>query len=183
MTVHRYLLAACLIAAPASVLASVVTIGSTNARMCFEAADSHRAPRADDFDRCALALAGAPTREERVATYVNRGLLHLRRGGLDEALADFDQALTIDPRQPEALLNKGAVAVRREDMSSAIQWFSGALEHRTRRPHLAYYGRAIAHEGLGNVRQAYADYRRASQAAPDWAPPQRDLRRFRLAGR
>jgi tetratricopeptide (TPR) repeat protein len=177
------MLAACLFAAPAPLLASGVTIGSSNGRMCFEAADSPRSPRAEDFDRCTLALAGAPTREERVATYVNRGLLHLRRGDLDEALADFDQALTIDPRQPEALLNKGAVAVRREDMSSAIQWFNAAIEHRTRRPHLAYYGRAMAHEGLGNVRQAYADYRRASQAAPDWAAPQRDLRRFRVAGR
>jgi len=183
MTIHRYILAACLVAVPASLAASVISIGSNNARMCYQAADSNRAPRADDFDRCTLALAGAPTREDLIATYVNRGLLFLRRGVIDAATADFDRALEIDPGQPEALLNKGAIAIRQEDMSSALRYFSAALEHRTRRPHLAYYGRAVAYEEMGNIPQAYADYVRATEAAPNWGPPRQDLRRFRVAGR
>ena len=170
-------LAAC--AAPAS--AGVMVVGSTDARLCFEAADSPLTPDFRDVRRCDEALAhDSLSQYEIVATRVNRGILRLRRGMVDEAITDFDEAMRLDPEQPEAYLNKGAALLRRQNASEALQLFTVALDRRTSRPAIAHYGRAIANEQLGNVRAAYNDYRAASELAPDWADPRTELLRFRV---
>ena len=174
------LLAAC--AAPAS--ASVMVIGSSDARLCFEAADSPMLPQVRDVRRCDDALnVGGLSDYETVATHVNRGILRLRRGLIDEAIADFDAAMALDPNQPEAYLNKGAALIQRQNPTEAAQLFTVALEHNTQRPAIAHYGRAMANEALGNVREAYQDYRMASELAPNWAAPRADLQRFRVVQR
>ena len=66
-----------------------------------------------------------------VATHVNRGILRLRRGLVDEAVADFDRAIALDPEQPEAYLNKGAALIRRQNPAEALQLFTVALERNT----------------------------------------------------
>src|SRR4051812_29866601 len=115
------LLAAC--AAPAS--ASVMVIGSSDARFCYEAADSPLMPQAHDMRRCNDALSsGNLTNYDTLATHVNRGILRLRRGQIDEAIADFDSAMRIDPDEPEAYLNKGAALIQRQNPTEAVQLFT-----------------------------------------------------------
>jgi len=114
---------------------------------------------------------------------VNRGILRLRRGMVEEAVGDFDEAMRLDPEQPEAYLNKGAALLQRQNPSEALQLFTVALDRQTTRPAIAHYGRAIANEQLGNVREAYADYQAASLLAPDWADPRTELQRFRVIQR
>ena len=172
-------IAACAAAAPAS--ASVMVLGNTDARMCFLAADSPMLPMARDVRRCDDAL----TREslsayEVVATHVNRGILRLRRGQIDDAIVDFDRAIALDPNQPEAYLNKGAALLRRENAADAMSLFTIALERNTTRPALAHYGRAIANETLGNLSAAYRDYTAASRIDPEWREPRLELARFRV---
>jgi len=151
--------------------------------MCYEAADSPMTPSASDIRRCDNALLREMLSEyEMVATHVNRGILRLRRGMIDTAIADFDQAIALDPNQPEAYLNKGAALLRRENASEAINLFTIALEHNTSRPALAHYGRAIANETVGNLSAAYRDYTAASRIAPQWREPQLELARFRVVG-
>ena len=174
-------IAACAAAAPAS--GSVMVLGNTDARMCFLAADSPMLPMARDVRRCDDAL----TRDnlsayEIVATHVNRGILRLRRGQVDEAISDFDRAIALDPNQPEAYLNKGAALLRRENASEAMNLFTIALERNTTRPALAHYGRAIANETLGNINAAYRDYTAASRIDPEWRQPRLELTRFRVVG-
>jgi hypothetical protein len=48
---------------------------------------------------------------------------------------------------------------------------------------LAYYSRAMVHERVGNIRAAYADYKRAQELAPDWDDPAEDLKRFAVVRR
>jgi tetratricopeptide (TPR) repeat protein len=180
LVIASAVLAAC--AVPAG--ASVFTIGSTDARLCFEAADSPMLPGARDIRRCDYALSrDALSNYEIVATHVNRGILRLRRGQVDGAVTDFDSAIRIDPNQPEAYLNKGAALIQRDNPTEAVELFTVALQHNTRRPAIAHYGRAVANEQLGNVREAYQDYRRASEIAPNWEAPRADLRRFRVVQR
>src|ERR1700759_1682722 len=101
-------------AVPAS--ASVVVLGASDARLCFEAADSPLMPQLRDMQRCNDALTvGNMSNYETVATHVNRGILRLRRGLIDESIADFDAAMVLDPNQPEAYLNKGAALIRRQN--------------------------------------------------------------------
>ena len=184
MAVPKIAIGALLALGAAPAAASVMVIGASDARLCFEAADSSLMPQVRDMQRCNDALLRNDlSNYETVATHVNRGILRLRRGLIDDAIADFDAAMRLDPNQPEAYLNKGAALIRREDPSEAAQLFTVALEHNTQRPALAHYGRAVAYEALGNIREAYQEYRTASQLAPDWAAPRADLQRFRVVQR
>jgi tetratricopeptide (TPR) repeat protein len=169
-------------AAPAS--AAVVVLGNSDARLCYEAADSAMMPVNRDVRRCDEALLRETlTNYEMVATHVNRGILHLRRGAVEAAITDFDQAIAMDPHQPEAYLNKGAALLRRENAAEAMNLFTMALERNTTRPALAHYGRGIANETLGNLSAAYRDYSAASRIAPDWNEPRVELTRFRVISR
>ncbi|HEX8641306.1 MAG TPA: tetratricopeptide repeat protein [Allosphingosinicella sp.] len=177
----RYAFAALLAAASVPAVGSVIVVGNSNARMCYEAADSPTTPTLRDLRDCDAALGEeALSQHDRVATYVNRGILRLRRGHADTAIADFDAAMALNPRQPEAYLNKGAALIRLENPSEALQLFTAALEYNTERPEIAHFGRAIANEELGNIRAAYQDYRRASELDPEWQDPRTELARFRV---
>jgi tetratricopeptide (TPR) repeat protein len=185
MANRKLVIAAALLAAGAAPAgASIMVIGSSDARLCYEAADSPLYPHARDMRRCDEALAhDALSSYEVVATHINRGILRLRRGLVETAIADFDTAMHIDPSQPEAYLNKGAALIQRANPTEAAQLFTVALERNTSRPAVAHYGRAVANEQLGNVRAAYQDYRRASELDPNWSAPRADLRRFRVVER
>ena len=166
-------------ATPAS--GSVLVLGNSDARLCFEAADSPSMPIARDLRRCDEALSRENlTTYEVVATHVNRGILRLRRGNIDDAIGDFDRAIALDANQPEAYLNKGAALLRRENPGEAMSLFTIALERNTTRPALAHYGRAVANETLGNLSAAFRDYTAASRIAPDWREPRQELTRFRV---
>jgi tetratricopeptide (TPR) repeat protein len=185
MMMNPKMLAACILAvsaAPAG--ASVMVLGSSDARLCYESADSPMLPQLRDIRRCDNALsAELLSNYEVVATHVNRGILRLRRNQVDDAIADFDQAIELDPNQPEAYLNKGAALIRRENPQDALQLFTVALERNTSRPAVAHYGRAVAYEALGNVPAAYRDYQAAVALAPNWTAARDDLARFRVTSR
>jgi tetratricopeptide (TPR) repeat protein len=184
--INRYVLlaavAAAAFAAPAS--AGITVLGNTDARLCFEAAESNSLPGTGELRRCDDALTrDTLTGYETVATHVNRGILRLRRGQLDDAISDFDRAIALDPAQPESYINKGAALIRRNNPAEAVNLFTVALERNTRRPAVAHYGRAVAQEELGNVAAAYRDFRRASELDPNWREPRIELTRFRVTGR
>lgn len=47
----------------------------------------------------------------------------------------------------------------------------------------SYFGQGIAHEELGHQREAYFDYFRASELAPEWTDPKQELERFTVIRR
>jgi len=181
MARYHVLVAAAFAVLPSPAIAGVTVIGASSARMCYMAADSAASPRHEDVRWCNAALGESLTSaEDVIATYVNRGILHLRRGNVDDAIRDFDEALRRDPNEPEAYLNRGSAMLHQDRRDEAVAMFSQALQHNTSRPELAHYGRAMAYELLGNARAAYNDYRRASELDPDWSAPREDLQRFRV---
>lgn len=175
-----FLVAASLAAMPAGAGAGVTVIGSSAARICYEAAEAELPRGSGDIKACNEALAQSElTGGDLVATHVNRGILRSRRADITGALADFDRALMLDPDEPEAYLNKALVlTMKADDAGRALPLFTVALEKRTKRPELAYFGRAAANEELGDLKAAYFDYRRAVSADPKWAAPQVELARF-----
>jgi tetratricopeptide (TPR) repeat protein len=159
--------------------AAVQVIGSSSARMCYEAADAPGKPTPDELGRCNAALSEeALARHDETATYVNRGILKLRLGRLQEAVSDFDNAIGNDPDEAEAYLNKGMAVLRMNDGAQAVPLFNSALQKKTRRPALAYYGRGVAQEMAGKLKEAYLDYRQASLIEPEWREPKIELSRF-----
>lgn len=172
-------ISACLMSAPAS--AGVVVLGTSPARGCYESAaaemGSHEALRGCD----AAFASGMLNHYEVVATHVNRGIVRLFSENIEGAIADFDKAIELDPTEAEGYLNKGAALLKQGGREAeAIALFTRALDQRTNRPELAYFGRAIAHETSGNVREAYGDYQSAQAAAPRWEEPARELSRFQV---
>ena len=182
MARHHVLITAIALLAPAPAIAGVTVVGGNSARQCYAAAESRSSPRRSDMEACDEALAGASVLipADIVATHVNRGILHLRSGRIDQAMSDFDRAMALDPDQPETYLNRGSALLKRDDTANALSMFDRAIQRHTRRPELAYYGRGIANEALGHLRAAYQDYRRASELAPRWREPRTELRRFRV---
>ena len=175
------ILAATILAAPLPAAAGVTVIGAGNERMCFLAAESKLTPRGAEMKRCDQALLEERSNEEvTVATHVNRGILRLRRGDMTGAIADFDAATALNPDEPEAYLNRASALLRQQQVAGAITQFDAAIAKQTRRPALAYYGRGVAHEEAGDLRAAYQDYTRASELAPAWQEPRRELTRFRV---
>ena len=42
-----------------------------------------------------------------MATFVNRGIIRFRLEDFSGAIADFDEAMRIEPNQPDAMINRG----------------------------------------------------------------------------
>lgn len=163
--------------------ATVQTVGSSFAESCYHAADARDTSRAarDDCDR-ALSE-DALNVYDRAATYVNRGVLSMISGDLVRANHDFDRALAFDPRQPEAWLNKAISQMKSGNGSAALQMADRSIALRTKKPAVAYYIRAVAHEDAGNVKAAYADFKRARDLAPKWSVPVTELARYQVRPR
>ena len=173
-----FCIAAFALVLPAAAQGSSMVIGSGLARMCFEAADAERASPAM-LDLCNRALIDEPLSfADQVATYVNRGIIRARMNDLSGAVADYDRAISLDPSEPEAYLNKGALVLKQQDWRKARELFEAALQRHTTRPEFAYFGRAITSEIAGDLSGALADYRKASELAPAWDGPKKELARF-----
>ncbi|HYD73846.1 MAG TPA: tetratricopeptide repeat protein [Candidatus Binatia bacterium] len=171
------LLAAAPFATPASGFVTVVA-GSL-ASACYDHARNElSSSRA--IDECTGALGEGLDTHNRAGTYVNRGIIFMNRGTYDRALADFDQALALEPTLAEGHINRGAVLLVQHDYAGAIAAIDRGLALNPEDPSRAYYNRGVAHEELGQVREAYRDYRRAAELAPTWDEPRTELARFRV---
>ena len=171
----------CAAPAPEVVGAQTISVGDSYARGCYEAA-RNRSRATDSVRTCDAALGmslNAPF--DRVATLVNRGILHMYRGNYALSIEDYDAALAERPTHPEALLNKGVVLLRFPGrLAEARGLFDDALAAGTSKPELAHLARGVAHEQAGDVRAAYADYRQAAAIQPGWQPAERELSRFQV---
>lgn len=176
----KFLLATAVLLTASPAAAAVTVLGNSSARQCFEAAEARGGATHDAIRTCDQAMRDEGLSEyDRVATLVNRGILKARLGRLEAAIVDYDAALNQDPDEAEAYLNKGFALLRLSTAAeNAKPLFDSALAKRTRRPELAYYGRAVANELSGQVRAAYEDYRQASLLNPSWKDPKADLARF-----
>lgn len=162
--------------------------GNSQARACSESAtlvaDRKMAPRFA-VETCTEALEiEALTPFERARTFNNRGVV--RMGMADEyrlAAADFDAAAEALPWMGESYLNRGSTLLRDGRFDDARVQFDRSLDLGLAEPWKAHYNRAVAYEGLRNVRAAYADYQMALELNPGWAPAAEQLSRFRVVRR
>jgi tetratricopeptide (TPR) repeat protein len=177
----RTLVAALVLAlAPGALSASTTVFGSDSASQCSRAAILGRTDP-DSQDWCTRALdQDMLNASDRAKTFVNRGVMKLGRGEYEPARADFEAALKLSPKLPEALLNRGAVFVGEHKYQEALADLTQAIDLNVSEPEKAYFDRALAYEGLDNETAAYFDYQKALALRPGWAAPQNELVRFHV---
>lgn len=164
--------------------AKSISMGHELTNACYDAALRGFASDGT-ISRCTQALSTEATTDgdRRVATLVNRGILLMLDDNSTGAVRDFNEALAIDARQPEAWLGMALESWKAGNDRQALDFANRALALRTEKPEVAYLVRGLAHEGLGNVRAAYTDLQNAQEIAPRWDAPAEQLKRYRVVQR
>ena len=167
-----------LLSAPA--VAGVVVYGNSLAEACYHSS-LLKAGTSQALDECNRALADEPlSAHDRVATFVNRGIVRVHMGNVEAADRDFDRAIQLDPAEPDSYLNKGLLRLRQDQAAAAIPLIEQAIAKKTTMPALAHYARGLAHERLGNLKAAYSDLQRARTLDPVWPLPAQQLARYQV---
>ena len=163
--------------------AAVTVIGGGMAQACSQAAVSGESDV--KFERvCTEALESEfMVARDRAGTYVNRGVLKLRRGDYKQAAQDFSSAVRVMPEMGEAYVNRGAASIGQHRYAESLTDINKALSLGVEEPAKAYYNRALAYEGLDDAKSAYFDYRKAIEIQPDWNAPKEQLTRFSVSHR
>jgi tetratricopeptide (TPR) repeat protein len=170
--------AACLAASGAG--AAVTVLGNGAAHSCFEFAE-FGGNTTDGTTTCAFALEQTTLAvKDRAATFVNRGILRARRNEPEDALADYDKGISLNPLLGEAYVDRGAVMIVLKRYDDALIDLDKGISLGANRPQIAYYDRAIVDEALGNIRAAYEDYKKAAEIQPDFTLATEQLARFRV---
>lgn len=131
---------------------------------------------------CTLAIREDSSIINRASNHNNRGVLLFSEGQLAEALRDFEEAVRRQDQLAMAHVNRGYTLVALERWDEAVTAFDRGIELGAEEAAKAHFNRAIAHEELGHVREAYRDYMKAAELDPEWEEPRQELTRFSVGG-
>jgi tellurium resistance protein TerD len=120
---------------------------------------NYRANRAVISQRVAIA--------QKAANFSNQGSLKVQKGDVPGAIANFTQALVLNPNIPQAYLGLGIATSKQGNKQQAIYNYDRALQFN---PNLAeaYFGRGQAYYELGNKQRAIGDYEQAIRVNPNY---------------
>jgi tetratricopeptide (TPR) repeat protein len=111
---------------------------------------------------------GAAGPNGRSAAHVADGLSHAWQGDLDGAIADFDRAIAISPRNAIAYLNRGLALQRKGELARAAADLDRAVRYAPQAARV-YYNRGQLLRQRGEPDRARADEGRAVALDPDYA--------------
>jgi tetratricopeptide (TPR) repeat protein len=124
-----------------------------------------------ELDNYALLLQGKAPKSSEVASlkeetgHKQQGLALARQAQYDRSLAEFTQALKINPQDAEAYNNRGSIYTLQGHYAQAVADFAKALELKPRYAK-AYYNRALAYYYQGKYDQAINDLTKAIELKP-----------------
>jgi lipoprotein NlpI len=163
--------------------AGMIILGSGEAEACSKAALAERSDL-ESILQCDAALQGEELNaHDRAGTFINRGVMRLRRQEFELARADFDAAIALAPRVGEAYVNRGAAFVGEKRFQAGLDDINNALRLGVKEPEKAYFNRALAYEGLDDEKSAYLDFQQALTLKPGWELPEHELLRFTVSKR
>jgi tetratricopeptide (TPR) repeat protein len=109
---------------------------------------------------------GAP--DDSDGDLVNRGIEKAQKGDLDGAMADFNRAAELNPKDDAPYYNRAQARRLKNDTAGAIADYTKAIELGSTNP-AAYNNRANARAETNDRDGAIADYTRAIELKPDYA--------------
>lgn len=139
-----------------------------------------QAQSVDDAERCAsisgnpdLAIqhctraieSGRYSGENLFKLHYNRGIEWAAKGDHDRAIADYDAAIRLNPRNSDAYYNRGTAWGNKGDHDRAIADYDVAIKLNPKDP-TVYSGRAFELVAKGDLTRALADYDTANQLEP-----------------
>ncbi len=100
--------------------------------------------------------------------YNNRGFAHKVRGELDSAIADYTQAIALNPKLAKAYSNRCLAYFVKGDNDQAIADCTEAIKLNPKDPN-GYFNRGRANFFAGLLAKALADFNQASELNPKYA--------------
>jgi tetratricopeptide (TPR) repeat protein len=97
--------------------------------------------------------------------YDNRGVEYSRKGQRDRAIADYGQAIRLNPNNTRALNNRGSAYSENGDHDRAIADYNEAIRIDPNYVS-AYYNRGLAKRAKGDADGGNADIAKAMQLSP-----------------
>jgi tetratricopeptide (TPR) repeat protein len=112
--------------------------------------------------------ASSPAAEESDSNLVNRGIEKAKNGDLDGALADFNRAIELNPKDDVAYYNRAQAKRLKKNAGGAVADYTRAIELGSKNP-AAYNNRGNARAENSDRDGAIADYTHAIELKPDYA--------------
>ncbi len=98
-------------------------------------------------------------------TYYNRGLAHRRLNQLQMAVADYSEAVRIDPSNSDAFNNRAFVYLKLKQFQAAARDAARAITINPNKTNY-YVNRALAFREMGQLQKALADINQAIRLDP-----------------
>jgi len=157
---------------------TVITIGSGLAHDCFVHAKTGEQLR-QGVGVCNGALDhDLLARKDRAGTYDNRGVILDMLGRTEEAAADFNAAIALDPSLGDPYVNLGAMLIKKGQHEEALTHINKGIDLGMAFAHIGYYDRAVAEQMLGRFKEAYYDYKKALELEPNFKMASERLKDF-----
>jgi tetratricopeptide (TPR) repeat protein len=94
---------------------------------------------------------------------------HTTEGDFDRAIADYNEAITLDPKNAgNALNNRGLAYAKKDDLNRAIADFNEAIKLDPLDP-LAFHNRGIAYAHKKDFKRAIAQFNAAIRLKPNYS--------------
>lgn len=139
------------------------------------------APPVDYWDNCTstdfdlsiqacttIINSGNESKENHAMAFTNRGIAYDRKGEYSLALADYDNAITLDPNSGNAFFNRGLLYGHERKYDSAIADFDKTIALNPKDAE-AYFNRAISYSFKGEPDLAITDFDLAISLNPKYA--------------
>jgi len=119
---------------------------------------------------CTRAIASPPARNIRGFLLYNRGIAWISKGEFDRAIADFDEAIRLDPKKAFLHEGRGNAWASKGEFDRAVADFDEAirLDPKNSGP---YNDRGLAWKQKREFDRAIADFNDAIRLTPKWALP------------
>jgi tetratricopeptide (TPR) repeat protein len=116
---------------------------------------------------CTLAItSGILTKENLATTYYNRGIAFDINDEFENAIADYSEAITLNPNDVDYYFNRASAYIAIGDNGRALEDLSAALQLAPDDGGIVY-SRGLILEAQGDLEGAKTDFKRAYELAPD----------------